>query len=173
MVDRIQILLQKKKLTPSHFADEIGVQRSAMSHILSGRNKPSLDFIQKILRRFPDINSEWLLSGKGEMMTGALDLFSQVEQKSAINQPQNSELFTENNTVNPEATDLSKQFETVSRKLSRQVARIKEPEKESIQHTSPETQPAITERKRTAMVKKIERIVIFYSDKSFDEYTPG
>lgn len=55
-------------LSPSQFADEIGVQRSGVSHILSGRNKPSLDFILKILTRFPEVDADWLLFGKGSMV---------------------------------------------------------------------------------------------------------
>lgn len=63
MIDRIQELLKAKNLTPSQFADEIGIQRSGMSHLLSGRNKPSLEFVYKVLRRFPEINAEWLIRG--------------------------------------------------------------------------------------------------------------
>ncbi len=55
------------KLSPSQFADEIGIQRSGMSHLVSGRNNPSLEFIQKTISRFPEINPEWLLTGSGSM----------------------------------------------------------------------------------------------------------
>ena len=64
MITRIQEIMQEKKLSPSQFADEIGVQRSGISHILSGRNKPSLDFILKVLGRFTEVNASWLLFGK-------------------------------------------------------------------------------------------------------------
>ncbi len=67
LVKRIELLLKQKKLNPSKFADEIGVQRSSISHIMSGRNKPSLDFILKILNSYNDINAEWLLKGVGTM----------------------------------------------------------------------------------------------------------
>lgn len=50
----------------SSFAEKIGVQRSSISHILSGRNKPSLDFIMKVLSSFPEVELYWLLNGKGE-----------------------------------------------------------------------------------------------------------
>ncbi len=59
--------MEKEKLSPTQFATEIGVQRSALSHVLSGRNKPSLDFMMKIKARYPDINLDWLLLGKGKM----------------------------------------------------------------------------------------------------------
>ena len=51
-------------MTASQFAEEIGVQRSSVSHILSGRNKPSLEFIQKVINRFPKVDSTWLINGK-------------------------------------------------------------------------------------------------------------
>jgi len=57
-------------ISSTRFADEIGVQRSSVSHILSGRNKPSYDFITKILEKYPSINPLWLLTGKGTMISG-------------------------------------------------------------------------------------------------------
>ena len=51
--------------TASSFAEKIGVQRSSISHILSGRNKPSLDFVMKVLSSYPDVELYWLLNGKG------------------------------------------------------------------------------------------------------------
>ncbi len=63
--ERIKIILEHHQLTASLFADKIGVQRSSISHILSGRNKPSLDFILKITGEFPDVDIYWLLNGKG------------------------------------------------------------------------------------------------------------
>ncbi len=68
MVDRIQLILKSKNLSSSQFADEIQVQRSSVSHILTGRNKPSLDFVSKILSSYPELNSDWLLFGKGQMI---------------------------------------------------------------------------------------------------------
>jgi transcriptional regulator with XRE-family HTH domain len=63
MVERIKELMQQKGLNPSAFADKIQVQRSSISHILNGRNKPSLELIQKIIAAFPDIDIEWLITG--------------------------------------------------------------------------------------------------------------
>jgi len=68
MIDRILEILKIKNLSPAQFADVIGVQRSSISHLISGRNKPSLEFIQKILKTFPEVNTDWLLSGKGTVM---------------------------------------------------------------------------------------------------------
>ncbi len=67
MINRISLIIKTKNFTASKFADKIGVQRSSISHILSGRNKPGLELIQKILNNFPEISSDWLISGIGEM----------------------------------------------------------------------------------------------------------
>jgi len=67
MKERIQQFLQVENKSSAQFAEEIGVQASSVSHILSGRNNPSLDFILKMLAKFPDISTEWLLFGKGAM----------------------------------------------------------------------------------------------------------
>jgi len=64
--NRLKKILIYHELTASLFADKIGVQRSSISHILSGRNKPSLDFILKVTNTFTDVDIYWLLNGKGE-----------------------------------------------------------------------------------------------------------
>ncbi len=64
--NRIKKILDFYGLTAAAFADKIGVQRSSISHILSGRNKPSLDFIIKITDNFSEVNLYWLLYGRGE-----------------------------------------------------------------------------------------------------------
>jgi len=63
MNERFKLLLQQLGLSPSEFADRIGVQRSSISHIISGRNKPSIDFLEKIINIFPDTDLKWLISG--------------------------------------------------------------------------------------------------------------
>lgn len=62
---RLQEVMDLHGESASSFAEKIGVQRSSISHILSGRNKPSLDFVLKILSAFPDVELYWLLNGKG------------------------------------------------------------------------------------------------------------
>lgn len=64
IVKRITIILEEQQLNSSAFADTIGVQRSSISHVLSGRNKPSLEFILKTVRAFPAYSTDWLLFGK-------------------------------------------------------------------------------------------------------------
>lgn len=67
MKDRILEFLRRENKSSAQFAEEIGVQASGISHILSGRNNPSLDFILKMVGRYPFISTDWLLFGKGEM----------------------------------------------------------------------------------------------------------
>lgn len=89
MRNRLQQFLNAEQLSPARLSDIIGIQRSGMSHILSGRNKPSFDFIQKLLLKFPALNSEWLITGKGKMYKD--------------NQVVNHQNYT--NTVLPEADE--------------------------------------------------------------------
>jgi transcriptional regulator with XRE-family HTH domain len=77
MRNRLQQFLNAEQLSPARLSDIIGIQRSGMSHILSGRNKPSFDFIQKLMLKFPALNSEWLITGKGKM----------YKESQVINQP--------------------------------------------------------------------------------------
>ena len=77
MKERIQEFLRIENKSSSQFAEEIGVQPSAISHIISGRNKPSLDFILKMLAKYPTLSTDWILFGKGTMYReDAADLFS-------------------------------------------------------------------------------------------------
>jgi DNA-binding XRE family transcriptional regulator len=71
MVERILQVLEYSTLSPAQFAEHIGINRSAMTHFKSGRNKPSLEVVIKILQMFPAINPDWLLMGKGEMLQRA------------------------------------------------------------------------------------------------------
>lgn len=66
-VKRLEQLFEFYDLTSSSFADKIGVQRSSLSHLLSGRNKPSLDLILKIIAVFPEVDLYWILLGKGDL----------------------------------------------------------------------------------------------------------
>ena len=66
MNSRLQQFLELENLTPARLADIMGIQRSGLSHILSGRNKPSYDFLHKLLIKFPHINGDWLMTGRGK-----------------------------------------------------------------------------------------------------------
>ncbi|MDC3260765.1 helix-turn-helix domain-containing protein [Winogradskyella sp.] len=64
--ERLQKVITFYEETASSFAEKIGVQRSSISHILSGRNKPSLDFVMKVLHSYPEVDLYWLMNGKGK-----------------------------------------------------------------------------------------------------------
>lgn len=66
MEERLKLFLAMEGLSPSQFADKLGVQRSGVSHLLSGRNKPSFEFISKMMVAFPKINPDWLIMGTGK-----------------------------------------------------------------------------------------------------------
>ncbi len=68
MVERIKTIMAHYQLRAAQFSDAIGMQRSAVSHVLSGRNKPSLDFVLRIKRHFPEISLDWLTLGEGDML---------------------------------------------------------------------------------------------------------
>ena len=64
---RIKNWIENQGLKSSSFADKIGVNRATISHVLSGRNKPSIDFLDKMICTFPDLNANWIVSGEGFM----------------------------------------------------------------------------------------------------------
>jgi transcriptional regulator with XRE-family HTH domain len=134
MIDRIQELLKSKNLSPSQFADEIGIQRSGMSHLLSGRNKPSLDFVFKVLKRYPDVTAEWLLHG--------------YEQETTLEQGPGSD-------PGPQQTEIPLFIENNDDKTGSMNIKTPGPIK-----------------KINPGVKAIEKIVVFYTDKTFREYSP-
>lgn len=147
MKSRIQSIIQHFRLTPSRFADQIGVQRSAVSHILSGRNNPGLDFLAKILENYPDISGDWLITGKGEML-------KKKAQKPAFA----ATLF---NQEPPDVKDSEDQAEY--QVVAKPKAEITPP----VPHNSTSALPS-----QPMAAKSIARIVIFYDDHSFESYQP-
>ncbi|MFT4611547.1 MAG: transcriptional regulator with XRE-family HTH domain [Glaciecola sp.] len=89
---RLQKVIDFYGESASSFAEKIGVQRSSISHILSGRNKPSLDFVLKVLSAFPEVELYWLMNGKGNFPA----------QKNQNEKRQTSEA-KENLSTNPES----------------------------------------------------------------------
>ena len=73
ITERIQFILDHYNLTAGVFAEKIGIQKSSVSHLLSGRNKPSFQFLSKLVKAFPEINLNWFISGDG-------DIFNHPEQ---------------------------------------------------------------------------------------------
>lgn len=90
-IKRLEILLDYYGLSASAFADSIGVQRSSLSHLLSGRNKPSLDFILKITASYPEVDLYWILNGKGNFPKSENN-----ESVIPVSVPDTPDLFTTN-----------------------------------------------------------------------------
>ena len=155
MKTRIETLLRAEHISSSKFADVIGVQRSSVSHILSGRNNPSLDFIQKILNRFPLINSDWLLSGRGNMYktatTPTTESTPKVVEQSLFGAVQsNNQPVVEKSSLNADNSN------NINGKVENATSEIQN----------------IAVNTDKSSKKSIDKIVIFYSDKSFKEYSP-
>jgi len=201
MVTRILKLLKEENLTASQFADLIDVQRSSMSHILSGRNNPSLDFVHKTLKAFPSVNTDWLMSGVGEMYKnnistsnknetpnvqplqndiGILDLFGSV---SVDNKEVIPEIRIENikesleiaqNTVKNDAIPNStvNNLKSIDSIPKTEIIPPLELNISTQSEMSAQKIESLQDKKTTSQEKKIEKIVIFYSDKSFAIYNP-
>lgn len=157
--DKIKQILIDKNLTPSYFADEIGVQRSSISHILSGRNRPSFDIIQKIIRRFPELGYEWIMEEDNQLIPpSTAPNFSNRAVPNSVNRPVPDRF-------NPGITYSTTQ--PIGIRSQRNEIPPSLPQNQPIvEHTEPlETVAPSTE-------KRVERILIFYTDGSFKEYTP-
>lgn len=145
MINRISKIIKEKNLSSAKFADEIGVQRSSISHVLSGRNKPSLEFIQKILKTYPDIDINWLLTGKGNIFS------SSINNENKIDFPEESA------TVHPE--DITKYQKDQSKPES---------SKKPVINDIFDNESDNDQLKQ----KKIEKIIVLYKGNSFKEYYP-
>ncbi|MCB4797642.1 helix-turn-helix domain-containing protein [Neotamlana laminarinivorans] len=128
-IKRLQIIIDYYGESASSFAQKIGVQRSSISHILSGRNKPSLDFVLKIFDNYPEVDLYWLFNGKGEFPKKTIS-----KELNIQNVEQNNDLF--------------------STRFDEKEAEIKT------------DQPNLNKINN----KRINRIVIFYSDGTFENY---
>lgn len=90
ITERLKKIMDDNGLSSAQMADRIGVQRSAISHILSGRNKPSLDFIIKVLESFPNVSSEWLLRGQNDGPRSAVSVSQISPQNETPESPKNA-----------------------------------------------------------------------------------
>lgn len=135
LVERIRYIMKLNQLSTSSFADEIGVQRSSISHVLSGRNKPSLDFVKKIIIRFPKVDAVWLINGTTNI--------TPKEEKIS---------FQENdNRQNIESEEKPNSSESIKEQ---------------------DANDANDAKLNSSKDKSISRILIFYTDNSFEEYKP-
>lgn len=172
MNQRIQELIEKLNLTSSKFADEIGVPRSSISHIVSGRNKPSLDFVTKILEKYPEVNINWLLFGRGECFSGDIessqtDISSSDTPKEIKKEASEQGLFSHDNHDNKEETANEVVEQAVNKEL-----KDEEPEKYNAVNTSKTVKKEENNRtvKTSSENDDIEKLIVFYNDKSFEVF---
>jgi transcriptional regulator with XRE-family HTH domain len=156
MKDRLNKLIVSEGLTPALLADELDLQRSTLSHVLNGRNNPGYDFIRKLLIRFPKLNAEWLILGKGNMYHhqphGSLsDLFSPPHGMKPAPFPPPAPL-----PVTPPAPP---------------EAKMPTAEQEDDKHQPPVRIPDLP-ASHGEQQKTVEQIIIMYADKTFSVYLP-
>jgi bacteriophage CI repressor len=168
---RVQKIINYSELSSSEFADEIGVQRSNISHVLSGRNKPSLDFLMKIKDRFPEIQWEWLIEGKGAM------IFSEDETASTP-----SSYSLEESKINDDEPIITGLFSIPSQEIDENTKQEEEKSEisEPIQYNNiVENTPEISENKNISEAEtpsekgnSIKKIVFFYENGKFEVFEP-
>ena len=190
MIDRINLIMRAKNITASQFADEINIQRSGMSHIMSGRNKPSLDFVMRVLNRYPEIDTNWLLFGKGEMYKSANTQEpvqnSGTETASNMQTIENQVERVENggqmDIFSSEMTEITPQ-NTTSEIIENEVVEnppiLKELENQAITNEPKldenyaEVQNSDGDKEKPIQKKdtrKAVRYLVFYSDHTFEEF---
>lgn len=159
MKDRIKAIMDAEEMTPARFADTLDIGRAVISHILNGRNNPSLDVITRILNKLPQINSDWLLTGNGTMYkidnnSRGLEFNAQNMQGALF-----PDLFTENlseNFINtPNITDQNEYSK--EKELTHTLSKGHNSNNESIVYKELPT-------------KKIKQIIIYYTDNTFETF---
>jgi len=148
MKDRIKIIMENENLTPARFADRLQINRAIVSHILNGRNNPSLDVVTRILTEMNYINPEWLLNGTGNIYKDGIE-------SDLI--PREPDLFTQND-IKPdvEPDEVENRTETALNKLAN--------------NTQPSVNKPVTYIK--SVDKKINQIIIYYNDNTFEIFIP-
>ena len=211
MINRIKQVIDYSQLSSSAFADTIGISRSGLTHLLTGRNQPSLDVARKILAKFPDISTEWLIMGMGEMLRPDEHIVTSSVQEETNEIPtaypaenlksdRQTNLFGEfDNTANsgrdmqdeieivterdPAVADIvSKEMEenveqvATSRPLvAGPISEINSPAQPNVRKSSDYRQATSVRRDRRqpniVSERKLQKIVFFYDDHSFEVYS--
>lgn len=145
MKSKLEYLLQSENLTATSLARLLEIQPSGLSHILSGRNKPSFDLVVKILRAFPKINPDWLLLDSSQIYRDAIDGVALVDSPTSEVEDSRDELpFAANENIE-----------------------ISQPQAEQKNDKSVNFVGAIS---GLSSPKKVERIIVLYDDSTFDSY---
>lgn len=173
--ERITKILEYSGFSASEFADEIDVQRSNISHIISGRNKPSLEFVTKIKNRFPELSWDWIILGTGEMKKtdSPFSTSEKLEENSApdlftlIDEDYKNEVFVQENIQNETLRELNKSFPSPRKEILSDSQRL------DIQENISEIQNTVNKSvTNKATENKIKRIVFFYENGKFEAFEP-
>lgn len=174
--NRIEKIILEKKMTSGQFAVEIGIQNSTLSHILNNRNNPSLDVLKKILNRFPDISSDWLILGQGSMFrqqkySQGLTLFDEEDEVDYLsedyadkNDLQNDNDFSDNQSELLESVNKNKEQTEMRDKTNHHFMNT-----EVVQNSQPAL-PRIEKIRPVIQEKKVKKIILYYSDNTFQEF---
>ena len=119
MREKLQKLMASEQLTASRFAELLGIQPSGVTHLLGGRNKPRFDLVQKILRRFPHINPDWLLLDSEQMYRADAELTNDQPNQTSnevAETPVNEEKIsaTQNTTISEGSTSANNSIERLA-----------------------------------------------------------
>jgi len=168
--ERISKIIEYSGFTSSEFADEVEVQRSSISHITSGRNKPSLDFLVKVKDRFPEFQWDWLIKGDGEMLeTKEIEpeIVKTEEKPKTTSLP---DLFS---LIDDENFGITESEDKVQKKVLRESHKSASKLNSEILSDSQqlETQEAKARSENTEYQKdKIKRVVLFFESGKFESY---
>lgn len=179
--DRISQVLNYSKLSPAEFADQIEVQRSSLSHIASGRNKPSLDFLIKVKEVYPELSWDWLINGDGDML---------IKKDSDTNEeiitkptplPDLFSIINDDDFGYPTEKDdhilgsaLPQESSIPAHESVENVIRDSQPlEKNKIVQEETLNKSEIVSENKTHLQRKINKIVIFYDDGKFESFDPS
>jgi transcriptional regulator with XRE-family HTH domain len=120
---RLKNIISGKELSLIDFAAKVGIQRSSLSHLFSGRNKPSIDLLLKIKHQFPDIDLEWLITGDLSQKKAAPNETLDKDQNSVLNHSVTDVNFSDINSVNQRNTDADSSLST-QKSSGEQIERI-------------------------------------------------
>lgn len=168
MKDRITQFLTNEGISPAEFADKIGVQRSSVSHVLNGRNYPSASFIQKMLASYKTLNPRWLLLGEGSVS----DAKSSLVKEPTLFQPSSE---SETPKVAPETRKaIDQPVNSIPNQLTGNVSDKHSTASNSNQLAELNLDQSVSDLLNASIDnKEVERIVLFYKDKTFTAYTPS
>lgn len=178
--ERINALMVAEKMNAKQFAEEIGIQTGTLSNILGERNKPSLDVMRKILNRFREVSSDWLILGVGTMFSQKNDsrelyqeqtLFENIDEQQDITGDMsgiNSEsgLPLEGGNVNAELSGGGSSDFSVSKSRLARRTRVGDSKVSGISNNS---NVRSTEDKKIKP-RKIQRIIVYFDDGTFQEF---